>query len=77
MLAVAVPAVEGAALGVSAADQADRIVIDGSTTVGPIAKGFAQYYMALHPGANITVNESGSSNGAKSLISGKCDVATM
>jgi len=77
MLAVAALAVEGAALVVSAADQADKIVIDGSTTVGPIAKAFAEYYMALHPKVNITVNESGSSNGAKSLVSGKCDVATM
>ncbi len=24
-----------------------KIVIDGSTTVGPIAKAFAEYYMAL------------------------------
>jgi phosphate transport system substrate-binding protein len=53
------------------------IVIDGSTTVGPIAKAFAEYYMRQHPGVNITVSESGSGNGAKSLINGVCDVADM
>jgi phosphate transport system substrate-binding protein len=57
--------------------QATKIVIDGSTTVGPIAKAFAEYYMSKNPGVNITVSESGSGNGAKSLINGMCDIATM
>jgi len=59
--------------------QADeqKIVIDGSTTVGPIAKAFAEYYMSLNPDVNVTVSESGSGNGAKSLINGVCDVADM
>jgi len=55
----------------------ERIVIDGSTTVGPIAKAFAEYYMSNNPGVNITVSESGSGNGAKALINGSCQVATM
>jgi len=55
----------------------NRIVIDGSTTVGPIAKAFAEYYMGKHPEVNITVSESGSGNGAKSLVNGVCDVADM
>lgn len=54
-----------------------KIVIDGSTTVGPIAKAFAEYYMQQNNGVNITVSESGSGNGAKSLINGTCDVADM
>ena len=54
-----------------------KIVVDGSTTVGPIAKSFAEYYMRMNPGVNITVSESGSGNGAKSLINGTCDVANM
>ena len=54
-----------------------RIIIDGSTTVGPIAKAFAEYYMSMHKDVNITVSESGSGNGAKSLINGACDVADM
>jgi len=55
----------------------NKITIDGSTTVGPIAKAFAEFYMRKNPGVNITVSESGSGNGAKSLINGTCDVATM
>lgn len=55
----------------------DKIVIDGSTTVGPIAKAFAEYFMAAHPDVNITVSESGSGNGAKSLLNGSCDIADM
>jgi phosphate transport system substrate-binding protein len=59
-----------------AADK-NKIVVDGSTTVGPIAKAFAEYYMKNNPGVNITVSESGSGNGAKSLIRKVCDVADM
>ena len=57
--------------------QANKIIIDGSTTVGPIAKAFAEYYMSKNPGVNITVSESGSGNGAKALINGMCDIADM
>ncbi|MGD2090475.1 MAG: phosphate ABC transporter substrate-binding protein [Candidatus Aminicenantes bacterium] len=56
---------------------AEKIVIDGSTTVGPIAKAFAEYYMSINKDVNITVSESGSGNGAKSLINGVCHVADM
>jgi phosphate transport system substrate-binding protein len=55
----------------------DKIVIDGSTTVGPITKAFAEYFMAAHPDVNITVSESGSGNGAKSLVNAVCDIAAM
>jgi phosphate transport system substrate-binding protein len=55
----------------------NKVTIDGSTTVGPIAKAFAEYYMDKHPDVKITVAESGSGNGAKSLINGTCDIATM
>lgn len=61
---------------VYAAD-ANKIVVDGSTTVGPIAKAFAEFYMSRHPGVNITVSESGSGNGAKSLMNDACDVGSM
>jgi phosphate transport system substrate-binding protein len=59
------------------AQAGESIAIDGSTTVGPIAKAFAEYYMDLHKDVNITVSESGSGNGAKSLINGACDIADM
>jgi len=61
----------------AAAQGAEKIVIDGSTTVGPIAKAFAQNYMDQNKDVNITVSESGSGNGAKSLINNACQVATM
>ena len=61
----------------NAAGDTKKIVMDGSTTVGPIAKAFAEYYMKAHPDVNVTVSESGSGNGAKSLINGACDVADM
>ena len=64
-------------IGAATAGDANKIVVDGSTTVGPIAKAFAEYYMGKHPDVNITVSESGSGNGAKSLINAACDVATM
>ena len=67
----------GAAAVTLAAGDGNKIVVDGSTTVGPIAKAFAEYYMGKHPDVNITVSESGSGNGAKSLINAACDVATM
>jgi phosphate transport system substrate-binding protein len=62
---------------ISPLNAGQKIVIDGSTTVGPIAKAFAQYYMNLNKDVNITVSESGSGNGAKSLINGVCDIADM
>lgn len=56
---------------------AEKIVIDGSTTVGPIAKAFAEYYMTVNPEVNVTVSESGSGNGAKGLINKTIDIGTM
>ncbi len=58
------------------AQAANKIVIDGSTTVGPIAKAFADYFTKT-TGVQVTVSESGSGNGAKSLINKTCDIATM
>lgn len=66
----------GLCAGTAVAEE-NKLVLDGSTTVGPIAKAFAEYTMANTPGLNITVNESGSGNGAKSLIHSVCDIANM
>jgi len=63
--------------GMVFAGDPNKIVVDGSTTVGPIAKAFAEYAMHQNPALNITVSESGSGNGAKSLLNNACDVATM
>jgi phosphate transport system substrate-binding protein len=77
LFVAAVLSVSLGSMAVSVAAQADKIVIDGSTTVGPIAKAFAEYYMDKHPKVNITVSESGSGNGAKSLINNACHIADM
>jgi len=55
---------------------AEKIVLDGSTTVGPIAKAFAEHFTKT-TGVEVTVSESGSGNGAKSLINKTCDIADM
>ena len=66
------------ALGCAAAQADDKkLVLDGSTTVGPIAKAFAELYMKQKPDVTITVSESGSGNGAKALLNGTCDIATL
>ena len=56
---------------------AGTINIDGSTTVGPLAKAIAEDFKKANPGVEITLSESGSGNGAKSLINGMCDVAML
>ncbi len=63
-------------LGVSASAD-EKIVVEGSSTVGPIAKAFAEYLMEKDKSLNITVNESGSGNGAQALIDNQCQVADM
>ncbi len=55
----------------------EKIVIDGSTTVGPIAKSFADFYKETNPDVNITISESGSGNGVKSLMNGACNIANL
>jgi phosphate transport system substrate-binding protein len=72
-------AISGLTVSVSAEEAAkeSKIVIDGSTTVGPVAKAFAEYYMTLNPNVKVNVSESGSGNGAKSLVNGTCDIASM
>ena len=68
LLAFTLTATANAAVG--------TLVIDGSTTVGPVAKTFAAYFTKKY-GVRVTVSESGSGNGAKSLINGSCTIAAM
>jgi phosphate transport system substrate-binding protein len=65
------------AVACALAQAQDKLVLDGSTTVGPIAKAFAEYTMRQNPGIGITVSESGSGNGAKALLNGTCDIANL
>ncbi|MFO7974197.1 MAG: PstS family phosphate ABC transporter substrate-binding protein [Candidatus Hydrogenedentota bacterium] len=76
-MAIAGAMMVAALLSSGTASAAEDVVMDGSTTVGPIAKAFAEYYMENNPDVNITVSESGSGNGAKSLINSTCDIANM
>ncbi len=72
-----ITAVAALALCGAAASAETKIVIDGSTTVGPISKAFADFYKENHAGVNITISESGSGNGVKSLMNNACDIANM
>ncbi|MDH7600117.1 MAG: phosphate ABC transporter substrate-binding protein [Sedimentisphaerales bacterium] len=56
---------------------AQQLRIEGSTTVGPIADAFADYFKSIIPGLQITVNKTGSGNAAAALIDGRCDIAAM
>jgi phosphate transport system substrate-binding protein len=53
---------------------AEKIVIEGSTTVLPIAQKAAEVFMNNNPGAQISVRGGGSGVGIASLIDGTCDI---
>lgn len=56
---------------------ADTLQIEGSTTVGPIADAFAEYFKSIYPDLQITVKKTGSGDGAAALVDARCDIATM
>ena len=64
-------------VGCASVQAQDALTLDGSTTVGPIAKAFAEFTMRQKPGLNITVSESGSGNGVKALLNGTCNIANL
>jgi len=51
--------------------------LEGSTTVGPIADAFKEYFDNMYPDVEITVKKTGSGDGATALIDGRCDIADM
>lgn len=53
----------------------DRLVIQGSTTVLPIAQKCAEVFMQKHPKADISVRGGGSGTGMAGLVDGICDIA--
>lgn len=65
------------AAGMMSAQAQDKLVLDGSTTVGPIGKAFAEFFMKNNPDVNVTVSESGSGNGAKGILNSTCDIGMM
>lgn len=63
-----------ATLASTAAAQ-NKIVLEGSTTVLPIAQKAAEVYMKKNPGINVIVRGGGSGVGLTSIIDGTCDIA--
>jgi len=53
---------------------ADKIVIEGSTTVLPIAQKAAEVFMDKNPAVDISVRGGGSGVGIASIIDGSCDI---
>ncbi len=60
-----------------ASASADTLQIEGSTTVGPIADAFAEYFMSIYSDLEITVKKTGSGDGAAALVDNRCDIASM
>lgn len=52
------------------------IVIEGSSTVEPIAIKAKEEFNRLHPRVNVSINGKGTSNGISALIKGEADIAT-
>jgi phosphate transport system substrate-binding protein len=57
------------------AAQAGDLVIQGSTTVLPIAQKVAEAYMKVNPKVKISLSGGGSGDGIKALIDGTTDIA--
>lgn len=61
-------------LGLIVPCYADKIVLEGSTTVLPIAQKAAEVFMDSNSGAEISVRGGGSGVGIASIIDGTCDI---
>lgn len=68
-------AITGCEGNISASGSGD-IVIDGSTTVFPVAQAMAEDFKAEHPEANPSVNKSGTGSGFQKFSRGEIDIAT-
>lgn len=51
-----------------------KIILDGSTSVGPVMEKLADAYKALNSGVEIEIQQTGSSSGISSAIDGICDI---
>ncbi|MBU1248977.1 MAG: PstS family phosphate ABC transporter substrate-binding protein, partial [Proteobacteria bacterium] len=56
---------------------AGTVEIKGSTTVLPLMQKVVDHFQKAHPEIAISLSGGGSSNGAKALIDGTCDIAMM
>ena len=66
-----------AALAITGIAQAESLKIEGSTTVGPIADAFAEYFKSSLGISDITVTKNGSGNGAAAISDGRADIGIM
>ena len=64
----------GVLLGLALPCYAEKIVLEGSTTVLPIAQKAAEVFMQSNTGADISVRGGGSGVGIASLMDGTCDI---
>jgi phosphate transport system substrate-binding protein len=55
----------------------NSLQIEGSTTVGPIGDAFKEALEEIYDDINITVNKTGSGDGAAALVDDRCDIAMM
>ncbi|MDD5595810.1 MAG: PstS family phosphate ABC transporter substrate-binding protein [Candidatus Omnitrophica bacterium] len=62
-------------LGLTIPCYAEKIVVEGSTTVLPIAQKAAEVFMNNNPGSDISIRGGGSGVGVASLIDKNCDIA--
>ena len=62
------------AAGIAIPCYAEKVVMEGSTTVLPIAQKAAEVFMQKNPSADISVRGGGSGVGIASLIDGTCDI---
>ncbi len=69
--------IAGAALllTVTSVNAAERLRIDGSTTVLPITQKLAEAFMNENPHINVSISGGGSGNGIKALVDGTTDIA--
>lgn len=63
------------ALNLAAPAFAGKAVLEGSTTVLPIAQRAAEVFMNTNPGEELSVRGGGSGVGIASIIDGTCDIA--
>jgi len=71
VLSLASPAFAGGPFGVDKR----KVIIEGSTTVLPIAQAAAETFMRQNPDTDITVRGGGSGVGIASLVDKNCDIA--
>lgn len=51
-----------------------KLIIDGSTSVGPVMEKLADEYKKLNAGVTVEIQQTGSSAGISSALSGVCDL---